>query len=79
MEEGSAKARAAAGRALEIDDTLGEAHSLKAFLRLIYDWHMSGAERELQRALDLDPNNAMTLQWQGVYLMARGAQTKPFP
>jgi TolB-like protein/Flp pilus assembly protein TadD len=72
MAEGPPKAKAAARRALEIDDTLGEAHSLQAFLRLIYDWDVSGAERELQRALELDPNNAMTLQWQGVYLMACG-------
>ncbi len=72
MEEGVSKAKAAARRALEIDDTLGEAHSLQAFLRLGHDWDVSGAERELQRAIELDPNNAMTLQWQGVYLLARG-------
>ncbi len=72
MEEGASKMKAAVRRALEIDDTLGEAHSLQAFLRLTYDWDVSGAERELRRALELDPNNAMTLQWQGVYLMARG-------
>jgi len=71
-EDGVSKAKAAAKRALEIDDTLGEAYSVQAFLRLVYDWDVSGAERELQRALELDPNNAMTLQWQGVYLMARG-------
>jgi tetratricopeptide (TPR) repeat protein len=72
MEEGVSKAKAAVRRALDIDDTLGEAHSLQAFLRLAYDWDASGAERELQRAIELDPNNAMTLQWQGVHLLARG-------
>jgi adenylate cyclase len=70
--EGASNAKAAVRRALEIDDSLGEAHSLQAFLRLIYDWDISGAEHELLRALELDPDNAMTLQWQGVYLMARG-------
>jgi eukaryotic-like serine/threonine-protein kinase len=72
LEEGVSKAQAAARRALEIDDTLSEAHSLQAILRLVYDWDVSGAERELQRAIELDPNNAMTLQWQGVHLLARG-------
>jgi eukaryotic-like serine/threonine-protein kinase len=53
------KARANAKKALTIDDTLAEAHAVLAG-SYNADWDWVGAEREFQRALELDPNNART-------------------
>jgi TolB-like protein/DNA-binding winged helix-turn-helix (wHTH) protein/Flp pilus assembly protein TadD len=52
------KARAAAMKALEIDDTQAEAHASLGFVKAAYDWDWQGAEREFNRAIELDPNNS---------------------
>jgi TolB-like protein/DNA-binding winged helix-turn-helix (wHTH) protein/Tfp pilus assembly protein PilF len=52
------KARAAAMKALEIDDTQAEAHASLGFVKAAYDWDWQGAEREFSRAIELDPNNS---------------------
>jgi len=52
------KARVAAMKALELDDTLAEAHTALAMVRSHYDWDWAGAEKEFQRALELNPNYA---------------------
>jgi len=52
------KAKAYAAKALEIDDTLTEAHVAMGAIRLFYDWNWAEAEKELKRAQALDPNNA---------------------
>jgi serine/threonine protein kinase/tetratricopeptide (TPR) repeat protein len=49
-------AKAAARKALEIDDTLAEAHSAQARVLLFYDWDWKGAEAEFKRAIELNPN-----------------------
>jgi TolB-like protein/Tfp pilus assembly protein PilF len=51
-------AKEAAMKALEIDNTLGEAHTELAFAQLIFDWDWPGSEKEFKRALELNPNNA---------------------
>ena len=66
------KAKSAAMKALEIDDSLAEAHTSLAFVRLYYDWDWPGAEREFQRAIELNPNYAPAHQWYSHLLMARG-------
>ena len=66
------KAKSAAMKALEIDDSLAEAHTSLAFVRLYYDWDWPGAEREFQRAIELNPNYAQAHQWYSHLLMARG-------
>jgi len=68
--EAMSKARAAAERALAIDDTLAEAHASLAFVKLNYDWDWPGVEREFRRALELGPNDARTHHWYSNYLMA---------
>jgi serine/threonine protein kinase/tetratricopeptide (TPR) repeat protein len=50
-----AKAKAAALRALALDNTLAEAHTSLGFIALFYDWDWPTAGRELDRALALDP------------------------
>lgn len=53
-----AKAKAAAFKALEIDDGEADAHATLAFVHLIYDWDWEAAKAELLRAIELDPNLA---------------------
>jgi serine/threonine-protein kinase len=52
------KARMAAMKALELDDTLAEGHTALGMVRSHYDWDWVGAEKEFQRALELNPNYA---------------------
>jgi TolB-like protein/tetratricopeptide (TPR) repeat protein len=53
------RAKAAALKALELDETLAEAHAALAEVRIYYDWDVAGAERSFHRALELNPNLAM--------------------
>ncbi len=66
------KAEAAALQALELDDTLGEAHSTLGFCRLLFDWNFAGAEREYKRAIELSPNYANAHDGYSFYLKATG-------
>ena len=66
------KARAAAVKALEIDDTLAEAHTSLAHVLQYFDWDWAGAEREYRRALELNPDYATTHHWYANYLMTMG-------
>jgi TolB-like protein/Flp pilus assembly protein TadD len=54
--EGFPRARAAALKALELDDNLAQAHLALAAIKTYYDWDWAGAEREFKRALELNPN-----------------------
>ena len=60
------KAKEAALKALEIDDTLAEAHTSLAYIKAIYDWDWSGAEKEFQRAIELNPSYADAHQLYGL-------------
>ena len=64
------KAKAAAMRALQIDDRLAEAHTSLAQIKLLYEWDWAGAEREYKRAIELDPNYATAHHWYGFELAA---------
>jgi tetratricopeptide (TPR) repeat protein len=66
---GVERSRTAALKALELDDTLSEARVSLANARL-WEWSWSDAEKELQRAISLDPNNATAHQWYGYLLSA---------
>jgi TolB-like protein/Flp pilus assembly protein TadD len=52
------KAKAAALRALQLDQTLAEAHASMAYVKTYYEWNWTGAEKEFRKALELDPNYA---------------------
>ena len=58
--EAMPKAREAALKALELDEKLPEAHHSLALVKLWGDWDWAGAEREFQRALELNPGLALT-------------------
>ena len=67
------KAKAAAERALKIDDQLAEAHLALAMVKVFYDWEWSGAERDFKRAIELNVNNSNAHHQYGVaYLMSMG-------
>jgi eukaryotic-like serine/threonine-protein kinase len=53
-----ARARAAVDRALQLDDSLGEAHAMRGFLMFTYEYDWAGAENEYQTALRLSPGSA---------------------
>jgi tetratricopeptide (TPR) repeat protein len=66
------KAKAAAQKAIEIDDTLAEAHTALGFIIFWYDWDWNAAENQYKRALELDPNNADTHLFYGHLLSNTG-------
>jgi tetratricopeptide (TPR) repeat protein len=66
------KAQAAAEKALEIDDTLAEAHASLAYIKFQWSWNWTDAETEFKRALNLKPGYAAGHQWYSNYLAAVG-------
>ena len=83
------KARAAALRAVELDDSLAEAHTALALIIENYDWDWDGSEKEYLRAIALNPNYATAHQWfaeqltwrkrfdEAPYFTIRDSTTKP--
>ncbi|HVS81531.1 MAG TPA: protein kinase, partial [Pyrinomonadaceae bacterium] len=63
------RARAAAVKALTLDDTLAEAHTSLGLIKLNHDWDWSGAEREFKRAIELNPNYPTPYHWYSHYLI----------
>jgi eukaryotic-like serine/threonine-protein kinase len=72
--EAMPKAKAAAMKALSIDDTLAEAHTSLANVLLRYDWDWLGAEKEFKRAIELNPNYPTARYWYALYLFGMGRQ-----
>jgi TolB-like protein/DNA-binding winged helix-turn-helix (wHTH) protein/Flp pilus assembly protein TadD len=66
------RAKAAASKAIEIEDTLAEAHASLAFIAETYEWDWATAEREYKRALELNPGDSRTHHWYAGYLMYVG-------
>jgi eukaryotic-like serine/threonine-protein kinase len=66
------KAEEAAWKALEIDDTLAEAHTSLALVKASQNWDLSGAEREFRRAIALNPDYAFAHLWYGWILANTG-------
>lgn len=70
--EAMPKAKAVALKALEIDDTLAEAHVSLAHITYYYDRDWATAEREYKRAIELNPKYPTAHQWYAIYLMSAG-------
>jgi TolB-like protein/DNA-binding winged helix-turn-helix (wHTH) protein/Flp pilus assembly protein TadD len=66
------KAKAAAVRALELDNALGEAHNSLAFCLDGFDWDFKSAGMEFQRAIELNPNYATAHHWYAWHLSLLG-------
>jgi serine/threonine-protein kinase len=69
--EGFEKAKFYARKAIELDDTLAEAHASLAWSLFIYDWDWDGAGREFGRAIELDPRYATAHQWYAFLLASQ--------
>jgi tetratricopeptide (TPR) repeat protein len=66
------KARAAALKSLELDNTLAEAHTSLATVRFNYDWDWNSAASGFRRAVELNPSYATAYQRNSLYLMSMG-------
>jgi TolB-like protein/Tfp pilus assembly protein PilF/predicted Ser/Thr protein kinase len=66
------EAKAAVSKALELDDSLAEAHASLAYILTYYDWNWADADREFQRALALNPNDATIHHRYSRYLSSLG-------
>lgn len=66
------KAKAAAQKAVDIDPSLAEAYTSRAFVKLAFDWDWLGAEPDFKKALELNSKYATAHQWYASYLMQMG-------
>lgn len=66
------RAKAAALKAIELDDALAEPHASLAFIAETHEWDWATAEREYKRALQLNPGDARAHHWYAGYLMYAG-------
>jgi tetratricopeptide (TPR) repeat protein len=71
-EEAFPKAKEEAQKALELDDTLAEAHATIGQVEADYDWNWSGSDQEFQKAIQLNPSYATAHQWYGLSLLDQG-------
>ncbi|NOR14065.1 MAG: protein kinase [Candidatus Aminicenantes bacterium] len=65
------KAREAVKKAIEIDDTLGDAHASLASILAIYDWDWGNAEQEFKRAIELAPGSSYIRVYYSIFLTLR--------
>ena len=74
--EAGPKGKAAAQKALSLDDTLADAHAALGLLLSICDWDWHGADEEFQRALVFNPSHASAHQWRAHNLLWLGRFTE---
>jgi TolB-like protein len=77
--EAGPKAKAAALKAVELDNTLAQAHSGLASVNYLYEWDWAGAEEEFKRAIELNPNypDARALYSHYLMIMKRPEEAIP--
>jgi tetratricopeptide (TPR) repeat protein len=73
--EAMPRAKAAAIRAIQLDDSLAEGHNSLALVHLSYDWDYSGSAAEFEKAIALNPNYATAHHWFSHYLAVVGRDT----
>lgn len=66
------KGKAAAVKALELDDSLAEAHNSLAYIQFTYEWNWAASEKEFRKALKLNPKYATAHHWYAFKLAAMG-------
>jgi len=66
------RAKEAATKALQLDDTLGEPHAALAQIKFTHDWDWAGAQAEFKRAIELNPNDTNALHMYSHYLLSMG-------
>jgi TolB-like protein/Flp pilus assembly protein TadD len=71
-EEGCARGKAAALKAIELDNSLSEAHAALCYASVHYDFNIPVAEKAARRAIELNPRSEFALQGRALCLMQRG-------
>lgn len=71
-QENYTKAKEFALKALELNESLAEAHTSLAQIHFEFDRQMAEAEKEFKRAIELNPNYATAYQWYAEFLTAQG-------
>lgn len=71
-EERANLAIATAEKAIELDETLGEAYAVKAVNKSFIKWDLAGADSDYRRAIELDPNDATAHHWYAEFLAMHG-------
>jgi DNA-binding winged helix-turn-helix (wHTH) protein/tetratricopeptide (TPR) repeat protein len=69
-QEAYPNAKAAATKALQLDDHLAEAHTSLGMVALYYEWNWPEADREFRRAIELNPNYPLAHTWDALYFSA---------
>jgi eukaryotic-like serine/threonine-protein kinase len=69
----------AALKAVELDDSLAEAHAQLGITKEALSWDWTGAEREFKRALEVNPNSAEALGLYGTFLVHDGRPDEAIP
>jgi TolB-like protein/DNA-binding winged helix-turn-helix (wHTH) protein/Flp pilus assembly protein TadD len=75
-DEASRSARKALARALELDDTIGEAYDTQGMLSWSFDWDWEAADRAFNRALELAPSYSCALEDRALFLAFRGRRAE---
>jgi TolB-like protein/DNA-binding winged helix-turn-helix (wHTH) protein/Flp pilus assembly protein TadD len=75
-DEASRSARKAVARALELDDTTGEAYDTLGVLSWNFDWDWDSADRAFNRALELAPSYSCAVEDRAIFLAFRGRRTE---
>ncbi len=75
-DEALPKAKAAALKALEIDESIAEGHVSLGHVKVFYERDWEGAEREYKRAIELNPTYSVAHHWYAIYLSVVGRQTE---
>lgn len=70
--EACPQAKAAALKAMKLDESLAQAHTSLALITWLYDWDWAGADREFKRAIELNPHYATAPHWYALYLAEMG-------
>ena len=66
------KAKEAAEKALILNDSLYVAHASLGMVKMVYDFDWESAEREFKKALEINSNSTLSMEWYADYLFARG-------
>jgi len=75
-QEAFANAKAAATKALALEDTLGEAHTSLAFSLDLFDWDWASAGKEYRTAIELNPSYATAHEWYAWHLIVLGRNSE---
>jgi serine/threonine protein kinase/Tfp pilus assembly protein PilF len=70
--EGFPKAKAAALKALSLDDSLGKAYASLGWVSTFHDWDFVAAEQQFRKAIEINPQSALTRWWYCWYLCVMG-------